>query len=271
MNKFGRRKIALALACASILSGRTQAMNTKPQSRQTLAQVGRSKSMSNLTKWLIAAGAVLGVTELVNESLGAFTDADTWYKGRISIVNGIRHLFKKQVIPEESQALVDNVLDVINIFEAGDSIKKKFENNQDIKDGKVEIKDKIIEYRKSKGEFDRISNIKAFECDYDLPEFGLPGTDEEKIENSRKYCIAARLGRVRQFLNEVKKGKIPTKIKDIKFQSNSIRLNYRDDGLVNHNDYVVFKVESPGSLCVNCLRGGLKFECTLNKPVGIPN
>ena len=87
MNKFGRRKIALALACASVLSCKTQAMSTnKLQSRQTLAAVGGSKSMSNLTKGLIAAGAVLGVTELVNESLGAFTDADTWYKGRISIV-----------------------------------------------------------------------------------------------------------------------------------------------------------------------------------------
>ena len=39
MKKFSRRKIALALACASILGGRTQAMN-KPQSRQTVAAVG---------------------------------------------------------------------------------------------------------------------------------------------------------------------------------------------------------------------------------------
>ena len=41
--------------------------------------------MSNFRKGLITAGAVLGVTELVNESLGAFTDADTWYKGKFSI------------------------------------------------------------------------------------------------------------------------------------------------------------------------------------------
>ena len=41
MNKFGRKKIALALACASILSGKTHAINTnKPQSRQTFAEVG---------------------------------------------------------------------------------------------------------------------------------------------------------------------------------------------------------------------------------------
>ena len=41
MKKFSRRKMALALACASILSGKTQAMDkNKPQSQQTLAAVG---------------------------------------------------------------------------------------------------------------------------------------------------------------------------------------------------------------------------------------
>ena len=39
MKKFSRRKIALALACALILGGKTQAMNTF-QSRQTVAEVG---------------------------------------------------------------------------------------------------------------------------------------------------------------------------------------------------------------------------------------
>ena len=92
-----------------------------------------------------------------------------------------------------------------------------------------------------------------------------------KIENSCKNCIAARLGRVRQFLNEVKRRETPTKIKDIKFQNNNVRLDYRDDGLGNNNDYVAFKVEPSGSLCVNCLRDGVEFECTLNKPIDISN
>ena len=39
MKRFSRRKIALVLACASILGGKTQAMN-KPQSQKTVAAVG---------------------------------------------------------------------------------------------------------------------------------------------------------------------------------------------------------------------------------------
>ena len=64
MKKFSRRKIALALACASILGGRTQAMN-KPQSRQTVAAVGgatdknSNKGFANWAKnhkWQLAVG-----------------------------------------------------------------------------------------------------------------------------------------------------------------------------------------------------------------------
>ena len=43
MKKFSRRKMALALACASIFGGRTQAMN-KPQSQKTVAAVGGGDS-----------------------------------------------------------------------------------------------------------------------------------------------------------------------------------------------------------------------------------
>ncbi len=41
MKKFGRDKIALFLACTSVLGGKTQAMNiSKAQSPQTVAAVG---------------------------------------------------------------------------------------------------------------------------------------------------------------------------------------------------------------------------------------
>ena len=263
-----RRKIALALACASILGGKTQAMNTnKSQSRQTLAAVGvfdnskalkSHKSMSNLTKGLIAAGAVLGATELLNEGLGIFTKADTWYKGEFSIVNGIRHLFKKQVKPDERQALVDKILDVINTFETEDSIKKKFKNNQDIKDKKVKIKAKIIEYRKSKGEFDRI-NIEAFERDDDPPTDESPEAGQEKIENSRKRSIIVNLDSRRQLLNKVKAGENLVGVK-LAFPDNGIRFTYND------GDYVAFEVKSDGSLYVDYKNDGIKFKCTLNKP-----
>ena len=51
MNKFGRRKVALFLACASVLGGKTQAMK-EPQSRQTFAAVG-GLLIKNQTKALL--------------------------------------------------------------------------------------------------------------------------------------------------------------------------------------------------------------------------
>ena len=48
MNKFGRRKIALTLACALVVGGKVQAMSiNKPQNRQTLAAVGGATSRVN--------------------------------------------------------------------------------------------------------------------------------------------------------------------------------------------------------------------------------
>lgn len=266
MKKFNRKKIALALACASVLGGKTQAVDkNKPQSQQILAAVGgtvfdnskalkKSKSMSNLTKGLIAAGAVLGAVELANEGLGVFTEADAWYKGRFSIANGIRHLFKKQVKPEESQALVDKILDVINTFETDESIK----SGEDFKKKEGKTKDKIIEYRKSKGEFDRI-NIEAFERDDDPPEDEKPEAGKEKIENSRKRSIIWKLDYVRKLLGKVKSGENLVGVK-LAFPDNGIRFTYND------GSYVAFVVKSDGVLHVDLNNDGIKFKCTLKKP-----
>ena len=50
MAKLGKDKIALFLACASVLGGKIQAMNIdKPQSRQTLEAVGGGREL-NLKK-----------------------------------------------------------------------------------------------------------------------------------------------------------------------------------------------------------------------------
>ena len=254
MKKFRRKNLALALACASVLSCKAKAMNTKPQSRQTLAQVGKSKSMSNLTKGLIAGGIVLGATEFLNEGLGIFTKADTWYKGKFSIANGIRQLCKKQVKPDERQALVDKILDVLNTFETEESIK----NGGNFKKKKGKAKAKIIEYRKSKGEFDRI-NIEAFERDDDPPTDESPEAGQEKIENSRKRSIIVNLDSRRQLLNKVKAGENLVGVK-LAFPDNGIRFTY------NGGDYVAFEVKSDGSLYVDYKNDGIKFKCTLNKP-----
>ena len=74
MKKFGRDKIALFLACTSVLGGKTQAMNTKGSNPQTVAAVGGAVSRSNksvkqgLTKnqklAIAVAASVVGVTAI---------------------------------------------------------------------------------------------------------------------------------------------------------------------------------------------------------------
>ena len=75
MIKFGKGKIALFLACASIFGGKTQAAQNVKTS-QTVAAVGgatfdnskaikKSKKMSNLTKGLIIGGSALGVGGII--------------------------------------------------------------------------------------------------------------------------------------------------------------------------------------------------------------
>lgn len=75
MKKFGKNKVALFLACASILGGKAQAMNkNKPQSNQTLAAVGgvadkkSSQGFVNWVKnhkWQLTVGGTLTVAAAV--------------------------------------------------------------------------------------------------------------------------------------------------------------------------------------------------------------
>ena len=75
MKKFRRKKLAFALACASILGGKSQAMDkNKPQSNQTLAAVGgvadkkSSQGFVNWVKnhkWQLTVGGTLTVAAAV--------------------------------------------------------------------------------------------------------------------------------------------------------------------------------------------------------------
>ena len=87
MKKFSRRKIALALACASIFGGRTQAMN-KPQSQKTVAAVGgatdknSNKGFANWAKdhkWQLAVGIGVPVVA-ATASILAFLGVKYWGK-----------------------------------------------------------------------------------------------------------------------------------------------------------------------------------------------
>jgi hypothetical protein len=85
MKKFSRRKMALALACASIFGGKTQAMK-EPQSRQNVVAVGRAtdknsnKRFANRAKdhkWQLAVG--IGVP-VAAASILAFLGVKYWGK-----------------------------------------------------------------------------------------------------------------------------------------------------------------------------------------------
>ena len=114
MSKFGRRKIALVLVCASILGDKTQAMN-KPQSQKTVAAVGvaasRNKGLSKNQKLAITViASIVGVAAIV------------------STIWGVRkHLNKKNVDPNQSK---DNNVELINkgIEAIRSRIHKKVEN-----------------------------------------------------------------------------------------------------------------------------------------------
>ena len=87
MKKFGKNKIALLLACASIFGGETQAMDTnKSQRHQTLAARGATDKNSNKGfanwakdhKWQLAVD--IGVPVVATASILAFLDIKYWGK-----------------------------------------------------------------------------------------------------------------------------------------------------------------------------------------------
>ena len=77
MKRFGKNKIALFLAFASVLSGKTQAMN-EPKSHQTLAAVGAASKNQNggfvnwvkNHKWQLVAGTLTTATVVTLAALG---------------------------------------------------------------------------------------------------------------------------------------------------------------------------------------------------------
>ena len=147
MSKFGRDKIALALACASIFGGKTQAaQNVKTE--QSLGAVRRgeasdspkalkkSKSMDNLTKWLIIGGSILGAG-LGYEVLGdtVIVKAPTLLK----LIRGKKQGKDEQVAKENMQK-IDKEMNDLKEFEKKDtqqkegflSFKKEFKSTKEL-------------------------------------------------------------------------------------------------------------------------------------------
>lgn len=95
MKKFGRDKVALFLACASVLGSKTHAMDkNKAQNPQIAVEVRKkasscSKEIPNWLKILMGILGVASAVELYNEIMGGIYGTN-WYLGKYSIVNYLR-------------------------------------------------------------------------------------------------------------------------------------------------------------------------------------
>lgn len=95
MKKFGRDKVALFLACASVLGSKTYAMDkNKAQNPQIAVEVRKkasscSKEIPNWLKILVSVGGVALAVMAYNEIMGGIYGTN-WYLGKYSIVNYLR-------------------------------------------------------------------------------------------------------------------------------------------------------------------------------------
>ena len=189
MKKFSRRKMALALACASIFGGKTQAMK-EPQSRQNVVAVGRAtdknsnKRFANRAKdhkWQLAVG--IGVP-VAAASILAFLGVKYWGKkdndgdpnkkpniNNPDVNNEIQQIGNDKVEPKEESIIEKNIA------------KIKRESDEDIPNeifelffDKVKIildnKDKLVAsmvtevYKSIDGDFFKILLTKENICEY---------------------------------------------------------------------------------------------------------
>ena len=162
-----KKKLALTLACTSVLGGKTQAMNiNKPQSRQAISAV-RGETVKNQPKKIdgnkivkIGGFTVAGLAalETIHSLIGRFTDSKL---GSYSIGRAIRNRGKKnnQYAPggpkkvnsnDENDELKDDKMLNDNFKKSKDQLEHDAEAN--IK----HIKKKIA--KKASDEFDDVNN-----------------------------------------------------------------------------------------------------------------
>ncbi len=166
MAKLGKDKIALFLACASVLGGKTQAMN-KPQSQETVAAVGEAADKSKTKKidWnkilKIGGFAVAGLAalEIIRNFIGGFTDSKV---GSYSIGRAIRNFLNKnnQLVPED-KLFGDGKLNISNIS----NISLHEDNNQNDQE---ELKKNISLIGGNGGKLDEQTATSLEKIDYDF-------------------------------------------------------------------------------------------------------
>ena len=131
MAKLGKDKIALFLACTSVLGGKTQAMNiSKVQSPQTIGAVRGARTQPKKINWgkiaKIGGFTVAGLAalETIHSLIGGFTD----YKiGSYSIGRAIRNRVKKNEQPDSGK--LEKLNSDYGNNELGEN--KSFEKNDD--------------------------------------------------------------------------------------------------------------------------------------------
>lgn len=305
MSKFGKldkKQVALVLGLASVLGGsKASAMSpnkNQAKSSQSLGAVGgatsknnsnllaspkmlkKSKSMSTLAKVGIGVGIALGAVELANEGAGIFTNADTWYKGKFSIVNAAKHIFGDNMTPEEKRTLAGNILDVINTFDI-ETIGKfkfpKYEGNE-LKGEKKEAYDKKynedcdnavkgIKDAKGNSYIDRVS-VKEYALGGVMSRGGVADTlNKYKALRVFSFGGASHLGVLKELQSWDFKNKYnKNDVKEITFAKNRIRIQY------NCDEFSWFELQEDGKLKV-CFNIGdysgskrLITEFTLEKP-----
>lgn len=220
MSNFGRNKIALVLACASVLVGKTQAMNTnRAKNPQTVGAVGgaavrnqpKKINRAKIVKIFGFSAAGLAALETIHSLIGGFTDSEL---GSLSIGRAIRNNVKKneQPDPKEQKKSNQKINDKIKIKNKktdkdNDKIEiknKKTDKNFDIineklKSVKVDENDakhkdvmlKAFEHFREqiKGcTLDNLANIDIFDYDNNNGNAGKQGllnifSDKEKISN----------------------------------------------------------------------------------------
>ncbi|MBO6126935.1 MAG: hypothetical protein J6P21_02940 [Clostridia bacterium] len=206
MSNFGRNKIALVLACASVLGGKTQAMNTnRAKTSQIVGAVGgaavrnqpKKINWAKIVKIFGFSAAGLAALETIHSLIGGFTDSKL---GSYSVGRAIRNNVKKNEQPDPKEQKKSNQ-------EINDKIKiknKKTDKNFDIineklKSVKVDENDakhkdvmlKAFEHFREqiKGcTLDNLANIDIFDYDNNNGNAGKQGllnifSDKEKISN----------------------------------------------------------------------------------------
>ncbi len=192
MKKFSKNKIALFLACASVLGGKTQAMNiSKVQIPQVIGTVGGARTKPKKINWgkivKIGGFSVAGLVtlEAIHSIIGATTNSKL---GRYSIGSVIKERIEKKNQADEEKQTRDKIKKFVDDF-----CKSIFE-----KIGKVENCDDIIDQLLKDEDKDLTKILNKISFIYLTPKFQTKALSSEEIKNKE---LVNNIGALKELLN----------------------------------------------------------------------